>query len=104
MIHSSFYADEIGTISFPYLSLVMGGNTDYDNNEEREDEDDFDNEDADMIEEAGGMSDKTEIKLSNNKTVVAKSNQRGKGKTNILWEDGKNWWTNSIFIVNKIDT
>ena len=90
MIHSSFYADEIGTISFPYLSLVMGGNTDYGNNEEREDEDDFDNEDADMIEEAGGMSDKTEIKLSNNKTVVAKSNQRGKGKTNILWEDGKN--------------
>ena len=90
MIHSSFYADEIGTISFPYLSLVMGGNTDYGNNEERENEDDFDNEDADMIEEAGGMSDKTEIKLSNNKTVVAKSNQRGKGKTNILWEDGKN--------------
>ena len=91
MTHSSFYADEIGTISFPYLSLILGGNTDYDNNEESEDEDDFDNEDADMTEEVAGMSDKTEIKLSNNKTVavVAKSNQRGKGKTNILWEDGK---------------
>ena len=91
MTHSSFYADEIGTISFPYLSLILGGNTDYDNNEESEDEDDFDNEDADMTEEVSGMSDKTEIKLSNNKTVavVAKSNQRGKGKTNILWEDGK---------------
>ena len=91
MTHSSFYADEIGTISFPYLSLILGGNTDYDNNEESEDEDDFDNADADMTEEVSGMSDKTEIKLSNNKTVavVAKSNQRGKGKTNILWEDGK---------------
>ena len=91
MTHSSFYADEIGTISFPYLSLILGGNTDYDNNEESEDEDDFGNEDADMTEEVSGMSDKTEIKLSNNKTVavVAKSNQRGKGKTNILWEDGK---------------
>ena len=89
--HYSFYADEIGTISFPYLSLILGGNTDYENNEESEDEDDFDNEDADMTEEVAGMSDKTEIKLSNNKTVavVAKSNQRGKGKTNILWEDGK---------------
>ena len=91
MTHSSFYADEIGTISFPYLSLILGGNTDYDNNEESEDEDDFDNEDADMTEEDAAVSDKTEIKLSNNKTVavVAKSNQRGKGKTNILWEDGK---------------
>ena len=96
MTHSSFYADEIGTISFPYLSLILGGNTDYDNNndndnEESEDEDDFDNDDVDMTEEVAGMSDKTEIKLSNNKTVavVAKSNQRGKGKTNILWEDGK---------------
>ena len=91
MTHFSFYADEIGTISFPYLSLILGGNTDYDNNEESEDEDDFGNEDADMTEEVAGMSDKTEIKLSNNKTVavVAKSNQRGKGKTNILWEDGK---------------
>ena len=91
MTHSSFYADEIGTISFPYLSLILGGNTDYDNNEESEDEDDFDNADADMTEEVSGMSDKTEIKLSNDKTVtvVAKSNQRGKGKTNILWEDGK---------------
>ena len=91
MTHSSFYADEIGTISFPYLSLILGVNTDYDNNEESEDEDDFDNEDADMTEEVSGMSDKTEIKLSNDKTVtvVAKSNQRGKGKTNILWEDGK---------------
>ena len=71
--------------------MILGGNTDYDNNEESEDEDDFDNEDADMTEEVSGMSDKTEIKLSNNKTVavVAKSNQRGKGKTNILWEDGK---------------
>ena len=89
--HYSFYADEIGTISFPYLSLILGGNTDYDNNEESEDEDDFDNEDADMTEEDAAVSDKTEIKLSNNKTVavVAKSNQRGKGKTNILWEDGK---------------
>ena len=91
MTHSSFYADEIGTISFPYLSLILGGNTDYDNNEESEDEDDFGNEDADMTEEDAAVSDKTEIKLSNNKTVavVAKSNQRGKGKTNILWEDGK---------------
>ena len=91
MTHFSFYADEIGTISFPYLSLILGGNTDYDNNEESEDEDDFDNEDADMTEEDAAVSDKTEIKLSNNKTVavVAKSNQRGKGKTNILWEDGK---------------
>ena len=89
MTHSSFYADEIGTISFPYLSLILGGNTDYDNNEESEDEDDFDNEDADMTEEDAAVSDKTEIKLSNNKTVVVKSNQRGKGKTNILWEDGK---------------
>ena len=91
MTHSSFYADEIGTISFPYLSLILGGNTDYDNNEESEDEDDFDNADADMTEEVSGMADKTEFKLSNNKTVavVAKSNQRGKGKTNILWEDGK---------------
>ena len=89
MTHSSFYADEIGTISFPYLSLILGGNTDYDNNEESEDEDDFDNDDVDMTEEVAGMSDKTEIKLSNNKTVVVKSNQRGKGKTNILWEDGK---------------
>ena len=91
MTHFSFYADEIGTISFPYLSLILGGNTDYDNNEESEDEDDFGNEDADMTEEDAAVSDKTEIKLSNNKTVavVAKSNQRGKGKTNILWEDGK---------------
>ena len=66
MTHFSFYADEIGTISFPYLSLILGGNTDYDNNndndnEESEDEDDFDNEDADMTEEVSGMSDKTEI-------------------------------------------
>ena len=94
MTHSSFYADEIGTISFPYLSLILGGNTDYDNNNDNdneESEDDFDNADADMTEEVSGMSDKTEIKLSNDKTVtvVAKSNQRGKGKTNILWEDGK---------------
>ena len=91
MTHSSFYADEIGTISFPYLSLILGGNTDYDNNEESEDEVDLDNEDADMTEEDAAVSDKTEIKLSNDKTVtvVAKSNQRGKGKTNILWEDRK---------------
>ena len=80
----SFHADEIGTISFPYLLLKVEDQIteDYKYDELEEESSDFDftgSSESESVMEGLNKNETKEYKYSDNES------QRGKGKNDFLW-------------------
>ena len=83
--HFSFHADEIGTISFPYLTLTL--KSDDESIEEHEYYDYEVEEETPYLIEIS-KSDFENFNMSGNHESLGSDNEskRGKGKNNFLWQ------------------
>ena len=81
--HFSFHADEIGTISFPYLTLTLKSD---DESIEEQEYDEVEEETPYLIEIS--KSDFGNLNMSGTHESLGSDNEskRGKGKNNFLWQ------------------
>ena len=83
--HSSFHADEVGTISFPYLTLALKGD---DESTEEHKYEELEEGNPYLIESSKSTFEKVNISDTHDSNNESK---RGKGKNSFLWRKNSNY-------------
>ena len=81
--HFSFHADEIGTISFPYLTLALKRD---DVSTEENDYDESEENTLNLVEISKSDLENLNTNDTNESLDSNYENQRGKGKNSFLWK------------------
>ena len=81
--HFSFHADEIGTISFPYLTLALKGD---DESTEEHEYDELEEDTLNLVEIS--KSDLENFNMNNTHESLDSNDEshRGKGKNSFMWK------------------